>query len=92
MERDALTLHLVRALSRAQHEGRRVDLETLTVELGVRRGDVRGLVTALDREGYMHASRMRLTLQGFVLGRALEGMALPPIRRAAPARRAIAAA
>jgi Mn-dependent DtxR family transcriptional regulator len=92
MERDALTLHLVRALSRAQHEGRRHDLETLTRELGVRRTDVRGLVSALDREGYVDALRMRLTLRGFVLGRSLEGAALPPIRRAAAARRTIAAA
>jgi DNA-binding IclR family transcriptional regulator len=92
MERDALTLQLVRALSRAQNEGRRHDLDTLVRELGVRRGDVRSLVSSLDREGYVDALRMRLTLRGFALGRALEGLALPPVRRASAARRTIAAA
>lgn len=91
MEPHALTLHLVRALARAQHEGRRFDLETLTGELGVRRTDVRSLVSSLDREGYVDALRMSLTLRGFALGRSLENATLPPIRRASNLRQIAAA-
>jgi DNA-binding IscR family transcriptional regulator len=92
MERHALALHLVRALARAQHEGRLHDLETLTAELRVRRGDVRSVVSALHREGLVDALRMRLSLRGFALGRALEKAELPALRRAVAARKAIAAA
>lgn len=91
MEPHALTLHLVRALARAQYEGRRFDLETLTDELGVRRTDVRSSISALDREGYVDALRMRLTLRGFALGRSLESASLPAIRRASNLRQIAAA-
>ncbi|APR75316.1 Hypothetical protein A7982_00662 [Minicystis rosea] len=62
-------------------EGRRHDLETLTSELRVRRGDIRTVVSALHREGYLDALRMRLTLTGFALGRSYVGQPLPQLRR-----------
>lgn len=81
MNTQALSTHVLHALALAQVEGRRLDLETLTAELQVRRGDIRKVVSALDREGYVDALRMRLTLAGFALGRATMGKALPQLRR-----------
>lgn len=91
MERNALTLHLLRALARAQHEGRLLDLASLTAELGVRRTDVRTAVSALAREGYVDPLRMRLTLAGFALGHSALGAELPALRQA-PASKASSAA
>jgi hypothetical protein len=76
-----LALHVLHALAQAQIEGRRVNLETLTTDLRVRRGDVRKTVTALDREGYVDALRMRPTLRGFAVGRSLQAEDLPVLRR-----------
>jgi DNA-binding IclR family transcriptional regulator len=75
--------HVLQALAHAQSEGRASSLDTLTLALGVRRGDVRRTVTLLHQEGYVDALRMRLTLRGFALGRAYLATALPPIRRVA---------
>jgi hypothetical protein len=47
----------------------------------VRRGDVRRVVSALDREGYVDALRMRPTLLGFAVGRSYLGQPLPALRR-----------
>ncbi len=82
MNAQALSAHVLQALARAQSEGRAASLETLTQELGVRRGDVRRTVTLLHRQGFADALRMRLTLAGFALGHAYLGRALPPLRRA----------
>jgi DNA-binding IclR family transcriptional regulator len=76
-----LALHVLHVLAQAQIEGRRVNLETLTEDLRVRRGDVRRAVSALDREGYADALRMRPTLRGFALGRSLLANDLPALRR-----------
>jgi DNA-binding IclR family transcriptional regulator len=76
-----LSAYVLRALALAQSEGRASNLDTLTEELHVRRGDVRRTITLLHREGYLDALRMRLTLAGFALGRAYVGQALPALRR-----------
>lgn len=81
MNTQALSAHVLRALAVAQIEGRRLDLDTLTQEIRVRRGDVRRVVSALHQEGYLDALRMRLTLMGFALGRSYIGGALPELRR-----------
>lgn len=81
MNTQALSAHVLHALAVAQIEGRRLDLETLTREIRVRRGDVRRVVSALHQEGYLDALRMRLTLMGFALGRSFIGAALPELRR-----------
>ena len=81
MNSQDLALHVLHALAQAQIEGRNVNLETLTQDLRVRHADVRRTVSALDREGYADALRMRLTLRGFVLGRSLAANDLPVLRR-----------
>ena len=77
-----LAPYVLRTLARYQIDGRVANLQTLVDEIGVRRGDVRKTVSALHREGYVDALRMRLTLAGFSLGAPLTNVELPPIRRA----------
>jgi DNA-binding IclR family transcriptional regulator len=91
MDSRDLAPHVLRALFELQAEGAAVTLQTLTEALRVRRGDVRRVITALHREGYVDALRMRLTLRGLALGAAFRGGALRPLRRA-PGREAMRAA
>jgi hypothetical protein len=58
-----------------------MDLETLSRDIEIRKVDVRKTVTALHQEGLLDALRLRLTLKGFALGRALLGINLAPVRR-----------
>ena len=81
MNSQDLALHVLHALAQAQIEGRRVNLETLTQDLRVRRADVRRTVSALDREGFVDALHMRPTLRGFAAGRSLLAEDLPVLRR-----------
>jgi hypothetical protein len=71
-----------------QKEGRVANLETLVDDIGVRRADLRRTVSALHREGYVDALRMRLTMAGFALGTALSRAELPPLRTMRAARAA----
>lgn len=73
--------YILRALAKAQTEGRCMDLETLSREIEVRKVDVRKTVSALHHEGLLDALRLRLSLKGFALGRALLAIELGPIRR-----------
>jgi hypothetical protein len=90
MNTQALSAHVLYTLALAQTEGRLANLETLTEALRVRRGDIRRCVSQLDREGYLDALHMRLTLAGFAIARALSPEALPMLRR--PALAAVVAA
>ncbi|WP_437728807.1 hypothetical protein [Sorangium sp. So ce861] len=85
-----LVPHLLRTLLALQSEGKTVTLETLTTALAVRRTDVRRVITALHREGYLDAVRMRLTFRGLALGAAFAAAPLRPLRR--PSVRAVKAA
>jgi DNA-binding IclR family transcriptional regulator len=76
-----LAPHVIRALFELQTDGAVVTLQTLTEALRVRRGDIRRVITALHREGYVDALRMRLTLRGLALGAAFRSSALRPLRR-----------
>lgn len=82
MDSKELAPHVLRALFELQSEGALVNLETLIDKLKVRRGDVRRVITALHREGYLDALHMRLTLRGLALGAALAKSELRPLRRA----------
>jgi DNA-binding IclR family transcriptional regulator len=82
MTPQALAPYVLRLLASAQTKGRPVTLRDLTRELGVRKGDVRNVVSALHREGHVDALRLRLTFSGFALGIALASSRLPPLRRA----------
>lgn len=77
--------YILRALAQAQSEGRCMDLETLSRDIEVRKADVRKTVTALHQEGLVDALRLRLSLRGFVMGRALMAANLGPILRPAKA-------
>ena len=72
--------YILRNLATCHHDGRSANLETLVKDIGVRRADVRRTITALHREGYVDAYRMRLTMAGFALGTVLMEMELPPLR------------
>src|SRR5262245_59134501 len=71
MNKQTLAAYVLRALAEAQIEGRVSTLATLTSDIQVRKVDIRGVVTSLHREGYLDVLRMRLTLRGFAVGRAL---------------------
>jgi DNA-binding IclR family transcriptional regulator len=82
MNTHALPAHVLLALVRAHSEGRSASLEALVDELKVRRTDVRRILSALHREGFVDVLRMRPTLAGFALGRSLSCVELPGLRRA----------
>jgi DNA-binding IscR family transcriptional regulator len=86
MNLKTLTAHVLRAIASAHRFGRPCNLEMLAQEIGVRRGDVRHCVTSLHREGFVDALRMKPTLAGFALSRALEGATLGALRSATSER------
>jgi Mn-dependent DtxR family transcriptional regulator len=92
MNAQTLSAHVLSAIANAQREGRLANLETITQNLGVRRTDVRKIVSALHREGIIDAARMRLTLRGFALAHAIAAHDLAPLRpERAPSRTTLAA-
>ncbi|HSO00803.1 MAG TPA: hypothetical protein VLS89_21075 [Candidatus Nanopelagicales bacterium] len=91
MDSKDLAPHVLRAIFELQSEGALVNLETLTRALRVRRVDLRRVVTALHREGFVDALHMRLTLRGLALGAAFAKGELRPIRKAAVASTTAAA-
>ncbi len=80
--RPNLAQHILRAMSVAQRDDRRVDLDGLSVELGARRADVRGALSALHQQGLVDVVKMRLTLAGFALGTSFASRPLAPLRAA----------
>lgn len=85
----ALAAHILVAL--AHTRGRATTLADLAGTVGVRRTEVRGLVSRLDREGHVDALRLRLTLSGLALAASLDGCKLPALRTLATASAARAA-
>lgn len=90
MNTRTLSMYVLRALAEAQTEGRRTNLETLVDQLQVRRHDVRGVVTTLHQQGLVDVLHMRLTLEGFAIGRSLLQRELPVLRLTAERRVAAA--
>jgi hypothetical protein len=78
---DVLAIHVMGALSRAQRRGRVMTLEDVAREVGARKADVRAVVSQLDRQGYMDAMRMRLTMVGFAIGAGVRGSSLKAMRK-----------
>jgi hypothetical protein len=92
----ALAAHVLREMAQAQVDGRALDLDGLVRALGIdsdeaplqdgvrarriRREDVRAIVSQLDREGFVDAARMRLTLAGFAMGSSLAPRKVMPLR------------
>ena len=85
---DALAIHLLQALTTRHDEGRLVHLDDLAQAVGARRADVRATLSRMHREGWIDVVRMRPTLRGFALGRALAGRRLAPMREPATSPRA----
>jgi hypothetical protein len=82
---EAIASHLLAALVRAAHAGRRTNLDELVAEVGVRRAEARATLSALDRQGLVDVLRMRPTLLGFAVGTAFASRPLTELRAAAPA-------
>lgn len=83
LHRKAVAAHVLRHLARAQLRGRSVRLDELSRTIGVRREDVRSVVSQLHAEGYVDAKRMKLTMMGLTLAAAMRDSKLRPIRNRA---------
>ena len=77
---EAMSIHLLRALTHFARQECRVHLEDVAAEAGVRKIDARRLVRELDRQGFVDAMRMRPTLAGFALGASVADVDLKPLR------------
>lgn len=84
-EDEAVAIHLLKAMTRAQRDDRLVDVSDLASDIGVRRSDARRILSALHREGLVDVLRMRVTLAGFAIGSALADQRLTPLRSERPA-------
>jgi hypothetical protein len=80
MSPNTLAPYVLQTLAKYQLEGRICSLDHLAGEIKVRRADLRRTVSALHREGFVDALRMRLTWSGFALGRAVVAVPLPELR------------
>lgn len=84
----ALAAHVLVALAHAR--GRLATTKDIADAIGVRREDVRDILTRLHREGFVDVSKMRLTFSGLALAATLDGCKLPSLR-GMPARVIVAA-
>lgn len=80
----ALASHVLVALAHAR--GRLVTIRDVAESLGVRREDVRAMVTRLHLEGHVDATNLRLTLSGLAIAASLDGCKLPSLRSRPVAR------
>lgn len=81
---NAVAVHVLRHLARAQSKGRLTHLDELAADIGVRREDVRHVVTSLHEEGHVDAQRMRLTMTGFAIAASMRECRLAAVRIPAP--------
>jgi len=86
LDNKSIAAHVVVLLSQAQALGRAVRLDELASDIGVRKADVRGIVSSLHAEGHVDAIRLRLTLSGLALATSLAASKLHEPRRVALAR------
>ena len=79
----SVAAHVLRHLARAQSRGQLVRLDELAGDIGVRREDVRHVVTSLHDEGHVDAKRMKLTLSGFAIAASMREckLAAPRLRQ-----------
>jgi len=80
LDRKAIAAHVLRYLAGAQARGRLVRLDELACEVGVRRKDVREIVSSLHAEGHVDATRMTLTMTGLVLATSMHDSTLRAVR------------
>lgn len=80
MNRQHLALHVLHHLAQAQLEGKRADIQQLVSVLGVRRTDIRSILSALHKQDLYDVLRGTLTLSGFAVGVRLATTELPMLR------------
>lgn len=78
--RQVVAAHVLRHLARAQSRGRLVRLDQLACDIGVRREDIRDVVTSLHAEGHVDAKRMKLTFTGLSIAAAMRECKLRDVR------------
>ena len=71
LDTKSIAAHVVVTLAHAQELGRVVRLDELAADIGVRKSDVRDIVTRLHAEGHVDALRLRLTMTGFAVAASL---------------------
>jgi DNA-binding IscR family transcriptional regulator len=71
LDTKSIAAHVVVMLAHAGELGRIVRLDELAADIGVRKSDVRDVVTRLHAEGHVDALRLRLTMTGFALAASL---------------------
>lgn len=76
LDRRALAAHVICHIAHEQSRGRAVALDELADTIGVRRVDVRHVVTSLHQEGHVDAKRMKLTMTGLAIAASLDGCKL----------------
>jgi len=76
----AVAVHVLRHLAAAQSRGRLTHLDELASDIGVRREDVRHVVTSLHQEGHVDAKHMKLTLSGFAIAASMRECRLMSVR------------
>ena len=81
LDTKSIASHLLVALSHAQAERRAVGVDQIASTIGVRKADVRTLVSRLHAEGHVDGARLRLTMSGLALATALAGSKLRAPRR-----------
>ena len=81
LDTKSIAAHVVVTLAQAQELGRIVRLDELASDIGIRKADVRDVVTRLHAEGHVDALRLRLTLSGFTLATSLASCKLRDLRQ-----------
>ena len=81
LDTKSIAAHVIVTLSDAHADGRVLRLDELAEEIGVRKADVRQVVTRLHAEGHVDALRLRLTMSGLALATSLGASELPDLRR-----------
>lgn len=74
-----LAIHVLCEMTTRQQRGERALLDDIARAVGVRRTDVRRVISQLHRQGFVDAGRMRVTLAGFAIGLSLAGQELGPV-------------
>jgi len=72
--------HVLRHMAKEQSRGRAVRLDELVNDIGVRREDVRAVVSSLHAEGHIDAKRMKLTFSGFAIAASMRECKLKEVR------------
>lgn len=81
LDHRAVAAHVLRNIAAAQSKGRLVRLDELALQIGVRREDVRDVVSQLHAEGHVDAMRMRLTMTGLALAASMRECKLAAPRK-----------